>query len=259
MEFIKEDSTLKQIVQEYISQRQPFSNYFMSSLDGMLFAKGEETLLLKLPCEGFNRIYFLSRNREELTSMLSQLSEEDAINIPTKREISQDILTILHNAGYNLFTSYERLYKNTNDPRGDFEDNFAQIGDCAKIKELLLSQLYNPITDRIPTNEEIKFMIENKQALVNRNENGEVNGVLLFAIDGKKCNFLEWASTASAGESLFLYLNAFNYMGQLGIEKSTIWVRSDNVRPKKIYISWGYQPDGLKDYTFLKTKKCDNI
>lgn len=246
--------SLKEKVQEFLSKRLLYSNYFMTPLDGMLYAKGNDTLLLQQRCEGFNRIFYLSNNNQELKNMLRNLSEKDAINIPTKRDIGDDLLTILTDSGYSLFATYERLYKNTNEPRGEFEENFAVPSDYSKIKDLLLEQLYNPITDRIPTNEEIKSMIDNQNALVNRDENGIVNGVLLFSIEGKKCNFLEWASTASVGESLFLYLNAFNYMSKLGIEKSTIWVRCDNIRPKKIYLSWGYQPDGLKDYTFLKTK-----
>lgn len=250
----KHNASLKQIVHEFLSKRQLYSNYFMTPLEGMLCVQGNDTLLLQQCCEGFNRVYFMSNDGQELKSMLQQLTEKDAINIPTKCDIGDDLLSILAESGYSLFATYERLYKNTNEPRGDFEDDFAVPTDYSKIKELLLEQLYSPITDRIPSDEEIKSLIDNQNVLVNRDEKGIVNGVLLFTIEGKKCNFLEWASTASVGESLFLYLNAFNYMSQLGIEKSTIWVRSDNIRPKKIYLSWGYLPDGLVDYTFLKIK-----
>ena len=250
----KYSDSLRQIVHEFLSRKLLYSNYFMTPLEGMLYALGNDTLLLQQSFEGFNRVFYMSNDGEELRTMLRQLTEKDAINIPTKRGIEDDLLAILADSGYSLFATYERLFKNTNEPRGEFEDNFAVPSDYSKIKDLLLKQLYSPITDRIPTDEEIRSMIDNHRALVNRDENGAVNGVLLFSIEGKKCNFLEWASTASVGESLFLYLNAFNYMSQLGIEKSTIWVRSDNIRPRKIYLSWGYQPDGLKDYTFLKTK-----
>lgn len=250
----KYSDSLRQIVQEFLSRKLLYSNYFMTPLEGMLYALGTDTLLLKQQCEGFNRVFYMSNDGEELRTMLRQLTEKDAINIPTKHNIGDDLLSILTESGYSLFATYERLYKNTNEPRGDFEDDYATPKDSLQIKKLLLSQLYSPITDRIPSDEELLEMIENKQALVNRDENGEVNGVLFFSIDGKKCNFLDWASIAPVGESLFLFYNAFNFMGKLGIERSTIWVRSDNIRPKKIYLSWGYQPDGLKDYTFLKTK-----
>ncbi len=243
---------LKQKIAEHTAKKVQFNNYFMNSLEGMLFAEGEDTLLLKLPCEGFNRIYFISNNKEELTNMLSYLTSEDAINIPSKKEISEDMQAILSISGYTLLATYERLFRNTNETRGEFEDDFAVPSDCKQIKELMETNLFSPISDIIATENEIKEFIANKEALVNRDENGNVNGVLLFSIDGKKCNFRAWVSTAPIGESLFLYLNAFNYLGKLGIEKSTIWVRSDNERPKKIYLSWGYQPDGLKDYTYVK-------
>lgn len=243
---------LRKKVADYSSKRVLYNNYFMNSLEGMLCAEGKETLLLKLPCEGFNRIYFMSNDKEELINMLKEMTSNDAVNIPTKKEINKDMQSILLDSGYSLLAVYERLYKNTNEARGEFEDDYAVPSDCKQIKELMEKQLFSPISDTIATEEEINEMIANKRALVNRDENGYVNGVLLFSIEGKRCNYRAWVSTAPAGETLFLFYNAFNLMAELGIDKSTIWVRSNNVKPRKIYLSWGYQPDGLKDYTYVK-------
>lgn len=240
------------LVRRFTSGKMKYNNYFMNDLTDMACFHTEDSLLLSKNYGNYNRLYFISNNKNELISFLLELSESYAINIPTKRELDSDVLDVLGKSGYSLLSSYERLYKNTNEGRGDFEDAFAEESDVDTIEILLIEQLFHPVSDRIPSRQEIAQMVANKQALVNRDDSGVVNGVLLFSIENKKCNFLEWASKASVGESLFLYLNAFNMMAEKGIERSTIWVRSDNVRPKKIYLSWGYQPDGLRDYTFLK-------
>ncbi|MBQ9312822.1 MAG: hypothetical protein IJ213_07245 [Bacteroidales bacterium] len=254
------------LVRRFAFQKKMFSNYFMNDLKGMMSFHTDGTLLLKKNYVNFCRIYFISDNKSELIKLFSELNNTDAINIPTKKDIDEDMLEILKAGGYKSLTVYERLYKNTNEARGEFEESFAKPEDVDTIMSLLLEQLFNPISDRIPSREEILDSIYKKQVLVNRDTEDNVNGVLIFSIEGKKCNFLEWASTASAGESLFLFYNAFNLMNEKGIERSTIWVRSDNLRPKKIYQSWGYQPDGLKDYTFVKyannnvitVKRCDD-
>lgn len=240
------------LVRQFTSKKVRYNNYFMNDLAGMESFHTSDTLLLKKDYGEFCRVYFISDSDEELVECLRELDSKDAINIPTKRQLDEKIIGILNEGGYKLLTTYERLYKNTNEGRGEFEEAYAESRDVNDIESLLIAQLFNPISDRIPSREEIHEMVANKQVLVNRDDNGKVNGALIFDFEGKKCNFLEWASTASVGESLFLYLNAFNLMAEKGIERSTIWVRSDNERPKKIYLSWGYQPDGLKDYTFLK-------
>lgn len=244
---------LKSKTQEFVRRRPQFCNYYMADLTDTSCCELENTLVIKKSYEGYNRIYFLSTDGNELSKVLSSLTENDAINIPTKNGISDALLEILNASGYKLFAKYERLYRVTNDADSEYEDWFAKEDDVEGIYNLLLES-FNKVSDRLPSRREISEMVQNKQVFVLRDDYNSVLGVIIFTIDGKICKFLEWASKGQPGKSLFLFLNTFSYMKSLGIERSTIWVRSDNIRPKKIYLAWGYKNDGLYDYTFIKPK-----
>lgn len=243
---------LEKKINSAIMQRPKYSNYFLPDLSNVSFLEGENTLILRKDYKDYNRIFFLSNDSEELSNALRTLSSADAINIPYRRELNSELAIILEHGGYSLFQKYERLYNNNVEQRGEFKANYAYMEDVDDM-DALLHKHFHTVSDRLPSREELVKYTENKQVQVSRDlSTNKVNGLIIFSIEGKFCRFLEWASDASAGESLFLYLNAFNMMVEMGITKCTLWVRCGNVRARKIYDALGFQNDGLFDNTYLK-------
>lgn len=243
---------LDEKIDSYRHTHPKYTNYFMPELSDMEYWEGEHTLLLKKVYEGYNRIYFLSNNRDELMESLSDLSKYDSINVPYRRERNQDLYQTLIDGGYILFQTYERLSNFSIEQRGEFVENYANLDDVNDIDELLHKH-FHPISDRLPSKDDLIKYVSNNQVQVCRDKDTQkVKGVIIFEICGKLCNFLEWASDASVGESLFLYMNAFNMLVQNGVNKCTLWVRCGNKRARQIYDILGFHADGLLDDTYLK-------
>ena len=239
-------------IKEFISARPRYNNCFFPELDQVSYIETDNSLILKKKYESFNRIYFMSNDAEELVSILSSLDKDDIINIPSKKGIQEDLNTILTKEGYSLFATYERMYNNLVEPRGQFDAELANLADVEGIYQLLHNH-FNPYTDTLPTREYISELIEKKWVLINRNEDTkEVEGTLLLRFEPQKCHYYIWVDSSNFTKALNLFINGFNYMNEKGYEKAYLWVRSTNVRPKKIYETLGFKYDGLKDYTYTK-------
>ena len=156
-------------IKEFISARPRYNNCFFPELDQVSYIETDNSLILKKKYESFNRIYFMSNDAEELVSILSSLDKDDIINIPSKKGIQEDLNTILTKAGYSLFETYERMYNNLVEPRGQFDAELANLADVEGIYQLLHNH-FNPYTDTLPTREYISELIEKKWVLINRNE-----------------------------------------------------------------------------------------
>ena len=253
MEFKKNDQeALDAKIKEGISRRPRYKNCYLPDLDHTEYAELPSTLIVRKRFDTFNRVYFLSDDAEELTRALKDMGEDDVINIPSKKDLQDDLLDILHQSGYSLFETYERMYNNCVEPRGAFDADLAGPADADGIYQLLYEK-FNPFTDTLPTRQEILDLISRKWVLVNRDEtNGKVEGALLLRFEPQKCHFYIWVDASNFSKALNLYINGFNYMNEKGYQKAYLWVRSTNIRPKKIYETFGFKCDGLKDYTYTK-------
>ncbi|MDP4276038.1 MAG: hypothetical protein Q8914_00240 [Bacteroidota bacterium] len=243
---------LKEKVACILSKRPAFSNYYGVDLTDTQYIELPESLILKKNHETYSRIYFLSNNAVELMRVLKRLMPEDIINIPSKTAIDQSLEMILVTGGYKLCGIYERLYKNSNKSSGPFIQCYARPDELEAIYTLLYSH-FNPYLDHLPSREELRRMIEHEQALVNRHEqSGDVTGVIIYTREQSRIYFNCWLDHTGWDNALFLLFNMFNYMGEHQIEKSYFWYDSMNKLNKKMYKILDYQPDGLKDYVFVK-------
>ena len=222
-------------------------------MEGVSYYEVDNTIVLKKKYDTFNRIYFLSNDESQLISILSQLGEKDAINIPLKKEMAEPLRMIFQKSGYQCTGIYERMYKNENIECESFNGVFAKEKDVDAIYNLLYDN-FDPIPDRLASRKEIIDMVSKNEILVHHSSEELVDGLIMFTIDGNKCNFHAWISKSPVSESITLFLEAFNYIESLGISKSTLWVNETNISAKRIYEMLGYKYDGLKDFTFLKIK-----
>ena len=241
------NSDLSKIVDNFFLRKLKFNNYFGLELNDIEYLMTDKTLVLRKSFESFFRIYILSECENDLISVLSNIDKSHIINIPTKKQI-EDWDTVLVQSNYDCYAVYERLNNKTCEKRGDFDPCYAQIEDISEIISVLNST-FSPITAWLPTKKELISFINDNKVLVNKDDKG-VSGVLIFTIENKKVYFNAWASIR--GQGLFLILNVFNLMAEIGIQNSYLWTNSENKKAKKIYSILGFEVDGLKDYTYIK-------
>lgn len=239
------------IIEEYIEEIYDngilLSNYFNLDLNDVEFCKTEFSIVLKKQSTNFCRIYFLTSNIDDLKDLLFKIDGVQVINFPTVQDI-KEFNQLMIDSGFNLFRTYE-IYSN-NQIRGNdiFVNQFANESNFSRVKFLLYTEL-NEYTDHLPNDICLMSMISNNQVLVNY-ENGEICGIFIFSIDGKKCYFNFWVDKGKNG--LFLIYNMYNYLKLKNIPYSYLWVNTNNEKVKKIHKLFGSHPNGTRDYIYMK-------
>ncbi len=211
----------------------------------------EHTLLYRLPENNYYRLYLVSSDQEELLSILKSLESNYVINIPTKKSID-DWDKVLTESGFEYYTTYSH-YLNLTIPTMEKK----VTATCAFAKPHELRQVYDllyrnfPIyAAHLPNEEELTKMIEENRVIADYDENGIVCGVNIFTITGTTAYGNGWVDEGEGG--LEIFLNMFNIFIDNGIKRFVFWVRDGNKRVIKMHKLMGANPDGLKDYTYIK-------
>jgi hypothetical protein len=242
---------IKEIVSDFKNSQQTlFSNYFGLKEDDVCeILKTDHTIMLRKKEHDFYRLFLLSSDEAELTSLLDNLQGcTYVVNIPTKKALGrwQDVM---EGSGFEFLAQYDRYYNKEIEYRESEIGTYAEEEDADAIMRLLYVDEFSIYTDYLPTKEELIQMIRNKQVLVNKTDLG-VLGVLIFTIEGKKCYLNIWIDRTQNG--LFLLFDAYNIMQENGITLSYFWVKSTNKKIIKIHKLTGAVADGLSDYSYIK-------
>ena len=247
----------KQEIQKYIADlygsKPLYSNYYGLDLEDVRYKKGTNTLLLKKQFGDFSRLYFVSSDKEELLSLLKEIGNGVAINIPAKGSID-DMEELLNNSGFSCIGVYERYFNILRKKSGVPVECFANVDDLNQIYDLLYNN-FSPITDWLPNRDELVSMIKNKQIFVTK-EDGKVKGVLTYTLQGVKFYLSAWIAKEVNDikrSGMFLLLNFFSYVRSLNGNYVYGWVNSENHKVHDMHLVLGGKFDGLKDYTFTKT------
>ena len=244
---------VKGYISEMYSKKPLYSNYFNQMLSpDDYYSKTTHTLLISKAFTGFNRIYLLSDNIDDATKVLKTLKGINVLNIPSKGDISH-WEKLMHQSDFELISIYERFY-NTNIRKRDEKEAiiYAIPGQEKEIYNLFHeSGFFSIYTDFLPSYEEIKKMIEQKNVIVNVVDK-QIQGAFVFLIEGLKCNFQAWIDMSN--NRLKLLFDAYNIVVEKNLAYVYLWVNSENKKVKSIHRMMGAKPDGLKDYTFIKNK-----
>ncbi|HNW98723.1 MAG TPA: hypothetical protein PKK00_09980 [Bacteroidales bacterium] len=244
-------SDFRTILNDYRKRKIIYNNFYDYSENSEIEAYcGDNTILIRKPDNDFYRCYITSSDHQETVRVLKKLRFEHAINIPSKSSID-NWNKILDESGYTCIGIYERMYYKDVKKRTSRSTQFAERSHLNDIYNSLYST-FNKIVDHLPTIGDIKKMIDNQQIVISQN-NSVQKGFLIFTIKDKKCYLNAWLD--KSGEGLLLLLDIFNIMILRGINYAYFWVNSENTEVKKIHHLLGARFDGLKDYTFIKTKQ----
>lgn len=239
---------LKRVIDNACIKKHAYSNYFGIDLNNVKCYGDEDNLFLVKQYDGFSRVYMMANDEEMIKAVLKSLSENSCINIPSKKGIEL-WLSILAEAGYNQIATYRR-YAYVNYRKGNDKNLFfAEMKDLQLIESELHS-FFSPLTGHLPNTSELAKMIEGKQIVVNRDENGVVNGGLCYQITGKKAELPFWFDRS--GDGLALLFKVFFLCHQFDVRQIIFWVNDVNENTIAIHNMLGAKTDGLVDYIFNK-------
>ena len=247
-----ETKEILQCVSDFIrTGRVLFNNFFGIGECGEYECHREAgTILIRKKEFYFYRLFLISLDEGELTNLLSVLNDEEyVINIPSKSSI-ENWDKLLRKCGYIFVDVYSRYYNNNIPYYPSSIDTFASLDDLEVVQDLLYNN-FSFYTDHLPTKDELKKMIENRQIITDL-QDGQICGVMIYSIVGNKGYQNFWIDKGE--NALALLFKAKNIFLEKGIKYCYYWVRDNNTPVIKIHKLLGGKPDGLKDYTYLKKK-----
>lgn len=240
--------SLKIIIDNACIKKHAFNNYFGIDLSNVKCHGDEENLFIVKQFDGFSRVYVMANDDELVKEVFKFLPYNSCINIPSKKGI-EAWLPVLREGGMKQIATYQR-YSYVNYRKGNDKNlRFAEKEELSII-EKELHHFFSPLTGHLPNAEELLKMIDEKQIVVNRDAEGNLNGALCYQIKGKKAELPFWFDRA--GDGLALLFNVFYLCHQADVRQIVFWVNDVNTNTIAIHKMLGAKEDGLIDYIFNK-------
>lgn len=232
--------------------RMPYNNFYGVNMeDECDIAIGSNTVLIRKKEFDFYRLYVMSHDEAELSSMLLELSSDEyAINIPSKSSID-NWNSLLIECGFEFLNVYSRYYNNNIRSFPTSINTFATIDEVDSIAELLYGN-FSLYTDHLPSKKELCKMAENRQIIADHKD-GKISGVMIYTITGNKGYQNAWIDKGDNGIALLFKVKSIFI--ERGIKYCYYWIKDTNTDVIKMHTMMGGKPDGLKDYNYLKRTK----
>lgn len=255
--FIKENKeVIEKLIDDWKVDHKPvLSNYYGLAMGfDYDYQIADSTIVVRKKEGDFYRLFVLSTDAAELTTMLSSLQEEYVINIPSRKPID-DWQAVMKDSGFGYYSTYSR-YCNTKiatmKKHKTTLNILATVEDTDEIYQLL-TETFSPYTGHLPSKKELEDMILNQQVLIDKFSDGRVCGVNIHTITGVTGYGNAWVDKGE--HAVELLLDMYNEMIEKGVKRHVFWVNDSNIGVAKMHIKMGAKPDGLKDYTYIKNKK----
>lgn len=255
--FIKENKeVIEKLIDDWKVDHKPvLSNYYGLAMGfDYDYQIADSTIVVRKKEGDFYRLFVLSTDAAELTTMLSSLQEEHVINIPSRKPID-DWQAVMKDSGFGYYSTYSR-YCNTKiatmKKHKTTLNILATVEDTDEIYQLL-TETFSPYTGHLPSKKELEDMILNQQVLIDKFSDGRVCGVNIHTITGVTGYGNAWVDKGE--HAVELLLDMYNEMIEKGVKRHVFWVNDSNIGVAKTHIKMGAKPDGLKDYTYIKNKK----
>lgn len=188
----------------------------------------------------------MSDDVDEVKDLLSRVSGNCAINIPTRKELGI-WNEILLESGFNHIATYSRFVYSDYKKGHIHGLSFAVIGDLPKIQSELLN-FFDPITGHLPSKEELEDLIVNECIVVNRDVQGLVSGAICYKVKGRVAELPFWFDIK--GNGLNLLYNIYKLCHEKGLKKISFWVNDKNAATARLHKLLGAKEDGLQDYIY---------
>ena len=241
---------IQSILTERFSRKGNISNYFLQKPDGTSrLYYTEHSAIMVVSLESFCRLFFITSDKDDFCSLINELPPDRyVINYPTKGSVDE-VDALLHRCGFQHTDTFVRM-NNTRFKEGKLDKGvYADKSQCEQIIPLLRRH-FTDYLSYIPDKDELENLMDKKCVIINTEED-KVSGVMVFEFQGKKAYFRIWCDEGKNG--LKLLTEAFSLVANNGIRYVYNWINESNKVSMSVYKFFGSQPDGLKDYVYLKT------
>lgn len=241
----RSENDMRHSIDDAVAHHPLFNNFFGIELNDVECAQINNSICIRKRYDGYNRIYVIAETKKDLQEIIASLEVYDTINIPSKTDIN-DWDSILSASDCIKIATYHRyVYKELPTRDVPYPD-FAIMEDLGRIHTRLF-ELFSPVTGHLPDKKQLSFLIKNKNILVNRDADGNVNGALCFTATGKKGDLPFWYDDNADMKGLYLLYNAFSIFKNNNVRFVHLWINDSNKKAIKIHKLIGAVPDGLID------------
>lgn len=268
-EQINYEGVIAQVASFLKGGRPCLSNYFGVSreYDYELYFSAS-SLIVKQINGQFSRLYFMSRDVNDLSGLLNSLDDCTYVfNIPSKNGL-EVWSPLLNKIPFELYGKYYRYYNKgivsansllhsiANEDAIIEAEGFklckpADVSDFEAIKKMLFDT-FDIYTDHLPSDSQLMKMIEEKRIFVNRRPDDGICGLAAFETTGKKCYQNFWVDNNELG--LYLMRGIYEQMIENNISITDFWVADWNKSVIKLHKMLGAVPDGMIDVTYIANK-----
>ena len=235
-----------------------YTNYFKPQVyqTNLLSTLNDEALVFMDRDTDFYRLYFYAINLMSILDLLKATSVSPIVVDYLAKDFSGDVETLFLNAGFEKYAVLIRMINN-NLPKFPKTEplHYAEETEWSVILDMLNVGL-DKFTGHFPQQEELLNLIRDKRVIVTR-KNNAVTGLFMYQIMNKKCHFYQWYSAKEndPSDGANLLINLYAILGTLGIQLGYLWVDEKNTTVMKIHKRFGFKPDGLKDFIYIKYDK----
>jgi len=226
---------------------------------GMLsFFENEGTLFILRRHFDFYYLFFLSTRIENLENTLKLLltttTNRFVIDFIERGKETGILPLLFERIGLKHHETLLRMVmksshgSNFQVPEGN--NMFAKIDDTSLIFRFLTERL-DPFSEQIPTQDEIKLMIQRDQLLILK-EGCEIGGILYFEKNGVISHLKEWLVDERFRDKHFGSLLINHYFSlNSDCSRFILWVKKDNHHAIEIYRHYGYLTENINDMIFV--------
>jgi hypothetical protein len=234
-----------------------FTNFFGTleqPLDrGCVF---ERSVLWLAREDGFRRLHFAGNSVEALAADLKFFLSGNPAAGPivtdvTARELDPALEGALEGSGFEPYGTYRRLTAAAVQNPKIRQRTFATAADLPYLYEHLY-RVFDKYSDHLPTAARLRELLESKQALVLRKNEGIV-AYVIFHQSGERAHFNYLYCDSESPLSLVALLRMFySELTDRGIRTCFAWVRDDRASLIAMHRHFGLLTDGLKDFIFVR-------
>lgn len=224
-------------------------NEFIELIEENEFIVRNNSIFIMVNQNSFYRFYFFINDYEELKNLnnfFALYRKPIVLEIISNMQIDDNIYTKSGFEPYKIYSRYRTDKKNKN-----FDSvKIANIEDTEDISTLI-NETFDPLSDYIPSNDELKNLILNKEVFIVKVDD-KLAGVSIFEKRDKNYYFRLSCVHQKHRPGLIGYMLA-STSPQDGSNYST-WIDDNNIEAIKLNTFLGYKPDGVKNYIFVQNK-----
>lgn len=232
------------------------SNYFFAPFAGAAVSAWEaaRSLVFADRVRDFSRVYFLSRDLDELAVLLAAIPRRPLVgDYVASGSGAPPVDAAFRAAGFAPAVVYQRMTNaNLAKRRGASAAAFARPEEAAA----LFAQLgrdFDARLDRLPEWAQFDDWVRNNQVLVRR-KGDAIEGYAIYRLLGRRANLNYWYSRPGShpASALKLLADFFSEMGARGIGAAYLWVKTTMEREIQVYDHLGFKADGLRAHVYLR-------